>query len=166
MTSTLTARLIGATFGLVFVLVNAGAADGPWSAILRLVGVAGFVGVLLRVRRLGELAVQPRPQAVPVYWTSVLVEVAALVVGTRLLSNHGHGAYGVALVAGIVGIHFLPFSWAFRQPTFLPLGIVLLTLGATGGILGLLGAGDVVIALVAGIGSGVALLLYAAAPRR
>ncbi|MCL2614942.1 MAG: hypothetical protein FWD95_17140 [Nocardioidaceae bacterium] len=164
MTSSLVARLIGAVFGLVFVAVNAGAANGPWSWVLRVLGLSLFVGVLLRLRDLGEVTVQPRARAIPIYWTSVLLEVAALLVGTRLLSSHGHGTYGVALVAVVVGIHFLPFAWAFRQRAFLPLGIGLILLGAAGVAAGLLGAPGVIVALLSGVGSGLALLLYAATP--
>lgn len=164
MTSTAIARMIGATFGLVFVLVNAGTAGSPWSWLMRVAGVVVFVAVLARIRRLGEVTVEPRDNAIRVYWSCVLLEVAALLLGTRLLAANGHGEYGVALVAVVVGVHFLPLAWAFRQPAFHPLGVVLVALGVAGALVGLLGGGETGIALVAGVGSGLALLGYAAAP--
>lgn len=165
MDSARTARLVGACFGLVFVLVNASAVATPWSWVLRALGVAGAVVVLLRLRSPASATVlQPRPAAIRVYWTSVLVEAVALVAGTRLLAAAGHGQYGIAWVAFVVGVHFLPFVWAFRLPAFLPLGVALMTLAAAGAALGLLGAGEAWVAAVAGVGSGLALLVFAAAP--
>lgn len=166
MDSALAARLIGACFGLVFVVVNASAVPAPWSWVLRALGVAGMVVVLLRLRTPSRTTLQPRPSAIRVYWTSVLVEVVALVVGTRLLAGTGHGEYGVAWVAFVVGVHFCPFAWAFRLSTFLPLGVALVVLAAAGATLGLLGAGTVWVAAVAGVGSGLALLVFAATPTR
>lgn len=166
MSSTLTARVIGAFFGLAFVLINASAAPTPWSWVLRVLGIAAFVGAVLRLRRLGEITVRPRPSAIRIYWASVILEAAALVLGTRLLADGGHGAYGVAWVAFVVGVHFLPFAWAFRQPAFRPLGLALIVLAVVGAVTGLLGAGKMGVALVAGVGAGLALLTFAAAPPR
>jgi hypothetical protein len=163
MNSTLIARLIGATFGLVFVLVNAGNAVAPWSWILRVLGAVAFAGVILRIRRMGETEVEPRREAIGVYWLSVFFEVVVIVVGVRLLAANDRAEYGVALVAFVVGVHFLPFSWAFNQPAFLPLGLTLMILGSIGALLGLTGAGQAAIALTAGVASGFALMSYAVA---
>lgn len=165
MNSALVARLVGACFGLAFVLVNASAVSGPWSWVLRGLGVAALVAVLVRLPRSAQPTLEPRPSAIRVYWTSVVVEVVALVAGTRLLAAAGHGEYGVAWVAVVVGVHFLPFAWAFRLPAFLPLGVALVVLGAAGAAVGLLGTGREWVAAVAGVGSGLALLIFAAAPR-
>lgn len=163
--SALVARLVGACFGLVFVLVNTSAVPTPWSWVLRALGLAGAVVVLLRLRSPTRASVlEPRTSAIRVYWTSVLVEAVALVAGTRLLAASGHGQYGVAWVAFVVGVHFLPFAWAFRLPAFLPLGVALMILAAAGAALGLLGAGEAWVAAVAGVGAGLALLVFAAAP--
>ncbi|CAN5603174.1 hypothetical protein BH11ACT8_BH11ACT8_11930 [soil metagenome] len=164
MSSTTIARTIGATFGLVFVLVNAGTVDTPWSWVLRALGVVAFAGVMWRAWSHADVAVQPRPSALRVYWASVALEVVALIAGTRLLAAHGHGEYGVAWVAFVVGFHFLPFAWAFRVPSFLGLGLVLMALGVLGAVLGLAGAGDGAIAVAAGVGSGFVLVAWAAGP--
>lgn len=164
MSSTLTARFIGACFGLAFVLANASDVPAPLSWLIRALGVVLFVGVCVRLRSAGEVRVQPRRSAIGVYWTSVVLEVAALVVGTRILATHGQGEYGVAWTAFIVGVHFVPFAWAFRQPAFRPLAVTLIALGVAGAAVGLVGGGGTGIAVVAGLGSGLALLIFAAAP--
>lgn len=156
------ARLIGAVFGLVFVLVNAGAAPGAWGWLLRLAGVAGFVAVLVRLRTAPERSVRPRPGAIRVYWACVAAEVVAIVVGVRLLASQGHGELGVALVAAVVGMHFVPFAWAFAEPSFAVLGAALLVLGIAGAVVGTAAGSEAAVALVAGVGSGLALLGYGA----
>jgi hypothetical protein len=161
-TSGTTARLIGAVFGLLFILVNAGTAGSPWSWIIRGAGVVAAAAVGWTLARRPEVVLAPRSSAIRVYWWCVLAEVVALFAGTRLLDAGGHGEYGVAWVAFIVGLHFLPFSWAWRHPEFIELGFALMTLATIGAVLGLVGAGDASIALVAGVGSGTALLGHAA----
>jgi hypothetical protein len=164
MSSTAVARTIGAAFGLVFVLVNSGVVASPGSWVLRALGVVALVAVMVRAWGRHDVPVQPRPAALGVYWASVAVEAVALVAGGRLLADLDRAAYGVAWVAFIVGFHFLPFAWAFRTPSFLPLGLLLMTLGVVGAGLGVAGAGDRAIALSAGVGSGFALLGWAGLP--
>ena len=158
------ARTIGAVFGLVFVLVNTGVVDSPWSWLLRALGVVAFLGVMALAWGRDDVPVQPRAAALRVYWICVVLEVVALVLGSRLLADHGRAEYGVAWVAFVVGFHFLPFAWAFRTPSFLPLGILLMALGVVGAALGIAGAGDEAIALSAGVGSGYVLLGWAGLP--
>jgi len=165
-TSGRTARLIGSVFGLVFIMVNAGMAGSPWSWVFRGAGVVAATGVGWALARRPETDLEPRTAAVRVYWWCVVAEVVALFAGTRLLDANGHGEYGVAWVAFVVGLHFLPFSWAWRHPEFRWLGIALMTLATIGAVLGVIGAGDASIALVAGVGSGFVLLGYAGAGGR
>jgi hypothetical protein len=164
MSSRTVARAIGATFGLVFIMVNAGAVDSPWSSVLRALGVVAFVGVIWSGWGRGDVAVRSRPGALRFYWASVALEAFALVVGSRVLTDSGRAEYGVAWVAFAVGFHLLPFAWAFNTPSFLPLGLVLMGLGIIGAALGLAGAGAAAIALTAGVGSGSALVGWAAVP--
>ncbi len=158
------ARTIGAAFGLVFVLVNSGVVDSPYSWALRALGVVAFVAVMVRAWGREDVSVQPRPAALRIYWVSVALEVVALIAGGRLLADHGRADYGVAWVAFVVGFHFLPFAWAFRTPSFLPLGLLLMALGGLGAGLGVAGVGAEAIALSAGVGSGFALLGWAGLP--
>jgi len=161
MHSTAIARTIGASFGLVFVLANSGAAAPPWSWLLRALGVVALVGVVTAAWGRNDANVHPRRAALRTYWVSVALEGVALVVGSRLLADHGQAAYGVAWVAFVVGFHFLPFAWAFRMPSFLPLGLLLMALGVVGAGLGVAGAGASAVALSSGVGSGFALLGWA-----
>ena len=161
MSSTTITRTIGAVFGLVFILVNSGVVDSPWSWVLRALGVVAFVGVMVHAWARDDVSVQPRPAALRVYWVSVALEAVALVAGSRLLADQGRAAYGVAWVAFVVGFHFLPFAWAFRTPSFLPLGLLLMALGVVGAGLGVAGTGAEAVALASGVGSGFALLGWA-----
>lgn len=158
------AAMIGAVFGLVFVLVNAGAAGAPWGLLLRVLGVVLFVAVVVRLVRAPDVPVRPRGSALRVYWACVAAEVLAIVVGTRLLAGQGLGEYGVAWVAAVVGLHFLPFARAFRLPSFRWLGLGLVALGALGALAGALGGGETAVALVSGVGSGLLLTGWAAVP--
>ncbi len=158
------ARTIGAGFGLVFVLVNAGVIGSPWSWLLRALGVLVFLTVIKLAWSRDDVVIQPRPAALRVYWTCVILEVVALALGTRFLADQDRPEYGVAWVAVVVGFHFLPFAWAFRTPSFLPLGLVLMALGVAGAALGPAGAGATAIAWCAGIGSGFVLLAWAGLP--
>ena len=118
MSSTTMARTIGAAFGLVFVLVNSGDVDTPWSWVLRALGVVAFVGVIVRAWGRAGVSIQPRPAALRVYWVSVALEAVALVAGSRLLDAQGRAAYGVAWVAFVVGFHFLPSRGPSGRPPF------------------------------------------------
>ncbi len=155
--------VVGAVFGLVFVLVNSGAAGAPWATVLRVLGALVFVAVLWHQRRYSASSgpAGTRPGALRTYWTSVVLEVVALVAGTAILSRTGHGEYGVAWVALVVGVHFLPFASAFDLPSFRWLGASLIALGVAGTALGVAGLGAVAPALVAGVGSGFVLMGFA-----
>ena len=150
----------------MFIVVNAGMAGSPWSWVPRGARVVAATGVGWALARQPDTELEPRTAAIRVYWWCVVADVVALFAGTRLLDANGHGEYGVAWVAFVVGLHFLPFAWAWRHPEFRWLGLALMTLAAIGAVLGLLGAGDASIALVAGVGSGFALLGYAGAGGR
>ena len=156
--------LIGAIAGLVFVLINAGAAAGPWAWVLRGLGIVAFAGVLwvsvLRRERVPADQPPPSASAWRVYWVMVAFEVVLLPVGVKLLVRLDHPELTVPWVALIVGVHFLPFARAFEAPVFRVLGLVLIGLAVVGGVLGLRAGADVA-TLVAGIGSGIALLAFA-----
>ena len=81
-----------------------------------------------------------------------------------MLTAVGHGDLRPALIAGVVGLHFLPFAWAFGERLFHPLGLALIVLGGTGLIAGLAGvtwAADAA-AVVSGLVMLALVLLYAA----
>ena len=130
--------LIGVVGGLVFVL---GYAE-PLGTVVRL--VAGAVAVVLALVTLLHLYV--RPASLGVFReperSALLVyagELAAIAAGSRLLSSTGHPDLRPALVAGLVGLHVVPFAWAFGERPFFRLGFSLTGLGGVGLLVGRVG---------------------------
>ncbi|MDQ2850220.1 MAG: hypothetical protein M3Y49_05705 [Actinomycetota bacterium] len=131
--------LIGVAGGLVFIFSYA-----PQLGTVVRVG-AGVVGIGLTLAILFDHYVrptslgafqEPRPAAVVVYVCCVAGELTVIALGSRLLPGAGHGDLRPALIAGVVGLHFLPFAWAFGERMFYSLGLALLVLGGLGLIVG------------------------------
>ncbi len=160
------AGFVGAIFGLVFVLVNAGELDRPYDLLVRGLGIAAFLAVSVLLFRIEEGApdLEPQPGAWQVYRVAVIAEVLALVGGAQLLNRTGHGELSLPWVVTVVGLHFLPLGWAFRAPFFHVLAGTLVALGVVGGALALADADRAVVALVSGVGAGAVLLAFAARP--
>ncbi|WP_147916184.1 hypothetical protein [Ruania zhangjianzhongii] len=154
--------LIGAGFGLLFLLINAGSLPAPWPLGVRVAGVLLTAAVAARVLT-GAVAPAPRPgpSAMRTYWRWVGIEGIAIVAGTFLLGRFGLGEFGVLWVIAVVGVHFLPFATAFGHRAYAALGWVLIALALVGAVLAILfgatGSG------VAGVTAGVVLLVFAAA---
>ena len=157
---------MGAIFGLVFVLVNAGELDRPYDLLVRGLGVVAFVAVAVLLFRSDEAAEDPelQPGAWQIYRAAVIAEVIALVGGAQLLNRSGHGELSLPWVVIVVGVHFFPLARAFRAPFFHVLGGILVGLGVLGGALAIAGADRAVVSLVSGVGAGAALLAFAALP--
>jgi hypothetical protein len=160
------AGFVGAIFGLVFVLVNAGELDRPYDVVVRGLGIAAFVAVAVLLFRIEGTAPEQelQPGAWQVYRAAVIAEVIALVGGAQLLNRTGHSDLSLPWVVIVVGVHFFPLGWAFRAPFFHVLAGTLVGLGVVGGALALGGADRAVVALVSGVGAGAALLAFAARP--
>lgn len=127
--------LIGIVGGLVFIFSYAPALSAPLSVGAETIGialaVAALVGHYLRPTSLGPFR-EPSCSALVVYLGCVAGELAAIAVGSRLLTRLAHGDVRPALIAAVVGVHFLPFGWAFHERMFYPLGSALLALGIVG----------------------------------
>ncbi|SFW81894.1 hypothetical protein [Amycolatopsis australiensis] len=151
--------LIGAAFGTVFVLVNAGppvpAALG-W--VLRAFAVLALAAVVvLGLRAGGRPTLEGRPMFGPGYRVIVAAEVVLLVVGffvLRLLDAPVQA--NVAWIATIVGVHFVALASAWQTRSILVVGVVLTVLGVAG--LALLGSAPAWVPFVSGVLSGVTLL--------
>lgn len=153
--------LIGIGFGLLFVLINAGALPAPWPLPVRVTGLVLTAAVVARVLT-GAVAPAPRPEpsAMRTYWRWVGIEGLAIFAGTFLLGRLGLGQFGVLWVIAVVGVHFIPFATAFRRPAYATLGWVLITLAVLGALLAvLLGATG---SALAGVSAGMVLLVFAA----
>ena len=160
------AGFVGAIFGLVFVLVNAGQLDSPYDLVIRALGVVAFVAVAVLLFRTDDAgpAHELRSGGWQIYRAAVIAEVIALVGGAQLLNRSGHSDLSLPWVVIVVGVHFFPLAWAFRAPFFHVLAGTLLGLGIVGGALALAGADRAVVALVSGVGAGAVLLAFAARP--
>lgn len=113
--------LIGLVGGMTFIgsyssVLGAVAAGLAWTAGLVLAVLALFAHYVRPVS-LGSLA-RPHPLALVIYGGCVVGEVALIAAGTRALTASGHGGLRPGLIAAVVGLHFIPFASAFREPMF------------------------------------------------
>jgi hypothetical protein len=156
--------MIAAIAGLVFVFVNGGALPSGIAAAVRGLGVVAFIAVMTLVvlRRRGEQRSAPAPdqRAWRTYWSMVILEVILLPIGSVTLSRLSHPELGVAWVALVVGVHFLPFAKAFDVPDFRLLAWTMIVLALIGGVLAV-AVSAAAGAVVAGVLSGVALFAFA-----
>ncbi len=159
----MTGSLIALSFGTVFVMVNSGGLPSPWPIVIRVIAVVTAVALLIAVLRVRGLAIEERPGEVvgfadQRYWYAVAGEVIALVVGLYLINQvFDAPEVGIAWVAVVVGLHFVPLAWAWRMPMYYWLGAAMVLLGVAGFVAHAFGASDAVVALIAGVGSGAAL---------
>ncbi len=87
---------------------------------------------------LGPMA-RPSRFALTVYVACVAGELALISLGSRALTAAGDGDLRPALISAVVGLHFIPFAWAFRERMFCWFGGLLCGLGATGLLAGAMG---------------------------
>lgn len=137
--------------------------------MVRVAAAVVFVALIAgigRVRR--ALAVAPRAVGGPSmfsrgYWLIVAAEVVALLAGIVVI-NAVFGAHEltVAWIALIVGVHFFGLGGLWKAGALHVLGAVLAVLGVAGFVLHAAGGSNLVVALVSGVASGVALDVMAA----
>lgn len=154
--------VIGAAFGLVYVVVNAGALPSPAGPLLTVLGVVAFVGVLLALRRAGQARSGDGAAGRGFgrgYWLVVMAEVIAVGAGNVLLNGPLDLPQGVLpWISFVVGVHFLGLANVWDEPSLAWLGGGIATLGALGLGLASAGASEAAIASIAGIGPGALLL--------
>lgn len=140
--------------------------SGTLSPLAWVTGVALVLAALsahyVRPVSLGPLA-RPRPLAVATYGACVVGELALIALGSWALATVGHADLRPALIAAVVGLHFIPFAWAFGERMFFWLGGLVLVLGAVGLVAGAAGLARAVeaSAVMAGLGMLVIITLYA-----
>lgn len=165
MTREKTGRIIGATFGLAFIQVNAAALPTAAAIPLRVLALIAFLAVFRGVRR----SPAPRPDRpegavarsyfgrryVYVVGAEVLVAAAGiLVINGPLDAPHAV----VAWVALVVGLHFFGLAAVWRTAALNRLAAAMSACGAAGLVLAALGSSQAAIAAVAGILPGALLL--------
>ncbi|MFF5765618.1 hypothetical protein ACFY8F_24140 [Streptomyces tanashiensis] len=185
MTKDQTGRVIGASFGLVFIQANAGALPTAVGVPLRLLAVAAFLWVVVLGRRgQGTPAASEAGTGTGAdtatgtgtgtgtgfgrrYWYVVAAEVLGLVAGLLVISRVLHAPQAiVGWIAFVVGVHFSGLAVAWRRPAFHVLGASIAACGAVGLMLAALGAPAAAIGVAAGILPGVLLLASVRRPGR
>jgi hypothetical protein len=156
--------LIGAIFGLIFVLANTGALPPGLGMVLRVLGVAAFVAVLIALRRSPRRAAVARPAGGGFrrgYWLVVAGEVVAIAVGLALLNGPLHAPQAaVAWISLVVGAHFIGLAVVWKQSFFHWLGASILLCGAIGLVLAVVTSPQGAIDTVAGVLPGALLLAF------
>ena len=163
--------LIGAGFGLLFLIINTGQFSTLGRTLVITVGVLAFAGIaIFAIRGLmqggragrGESGKGSRrePPLGSAYWIIVLIEAVLLFAGTRLLAGLGHPELGVAWVAVVVGTHFYALGRVFGLDRFHVLATVV-TLCGIGGFIAFFAAAPAFIPVVSGVIAGFVLLTFA-----
>jgi hypothetical protein len=154
--------VIGATFGLVYVEVNAHAVSSPIGPLLQVLGVIAYVGVLVALRRasMTQTGEGPaRPGFGRGYWLVVVAEVAAFAGGNALLNGPLDLPQGVLpWISFVVGVHFIGLAKVWHEASLGWVGSGIAVLGVLGLGLAWADASHTAIALIAGVGPGVVLL--------
>ncbi|WP_241847819.1 hypothetical protein [Streptomyces sp. CB03578] len=165
MTRERTGRIIGASFGLAFIQVNAGALPVAAGTALRVLAVAAFVALLITLRRAPASGPAPRPEAAPAvhfgrrYRYVVAAEAVVGVAGIVVINNVLHTPRAtVGWIALVVGVHFFGLAVVWRMPALHLLGAGLSGCGAAGLALAAAGAPQAAVAAVAGVLPGALLL--------
>ncbi|MDQ6873987.1 MAG: hypothetical protein M3042_02840 [Actinomycetota bacterium] len=152
---------IGAAFGLVYVLVNTIGLPQPAAVILRALGIAAFVGVIILARRtaLPADAGAARAGFGRGYWLVVAAEVVAGVAGAVVLLRVLKQPHAlVAWISLVVGVHFFGLSVVWRAPFYRWLGAAITLCGVAGLVAAASSSSRVTIATIAGVGPGLLLL--------
>ena len=137
--------LVGLAGGLVFVFAYAPSLGAGTSAVAQVaaagLAIAALLALYARPVALGPLGAL-RPLAMAVYLSCVVGELALIALGTRALVSAERDDLQPALIAAVVGLHFLPMGWAFAERMFGWLGAVVASLGLAGLLLGWAGVDD------------------------
>lgn len=162
----LTGTLIGTVGALAFVIINSAALSAPMPTVgivlaALLLGVIASA-VLVRPVRIAQQP--PRRGAGIVYFAGLVGMFAIMSVGSRVAAATGHAAVQPAIVVLGVGVHFIPFAWAFRARVFGVIGVTMASLALLGIVAGV--AGPASAPRWAAIAAGVAMILIMAAHAR
>lgn len=157
--------VIGLIGGLIFISYS-GALGSTLSTTAWVIGISLFGTALfahyVRPVSLGTFE-RPRPTALAIYGACVVAELALINVGTRVLTSADREALLPAMIAVVVGLHFIPFAWAFGERMFYWLGGSVAIIGAAGLMLGWANVANAAqaSAVVAGLTMQVIIVLYA-----
>ncbi|WP_405496011.1 hypothetical protein [Streptomyces sp. NBC_00096] len=171
-----TARLVGALFGLVFIVANAGALPAGVGVPLRGLAIAAVLVLFFGIRRLRGVAAEGDAADLPGdagdagadtaprrfgrgYRLVVAAEVVAGLGGLLALNPVLHVPdASVPWIALVVGAHFFGLAAVWSMPSLNRLAAALSLCGALGLVMAAAGLGLPVIAAVSGITPGVLLM--------
>ena len=127
--------LIGLLGACVFVFSYTPGFTDLVSVVARILVISAVTSTLWFLfaspRFLGPFTAPGRRQ-IGVYLLCVIMEFALIAFGTGRLAALGKLELQPALIALVVGLHFIPFAWAFKEHMFYVLGSVLALLGGVG----------------------------------
>lgn len=157
--------LVGAGFGLAFVLANAGSPLTITVGLaLRLLAGGLFAVVLastFRATRLQAEQVDTEPTKAWYgrrFWWIVIGEVVLLIVGLQVLRiTNAPTQANVAWIALVVGLHFIGFALVWKEPSIAVPGAFVMLLGVAGLTVAATSAKEWV-PLLSGVASGFVLL--------
>ena len=149
--------MIGAVFGLAFVLLNTESLPSEISLLLRALAVIAFVAVLGAVWRV--VPSQPRGDFTRGYWLVVAAEVVAIALGLAVLNGRLHAPQAaVTWVSLVVGVHFLALAVVWKLAFFHWLGAAIALCGAVGLVLAATATAISPVEVVGGVVPGALLL--------
>lgn len=163
-TTTTTGHVIGASSGLVFVLVNSAPLLSALRIVICIAAVAMFffiVAGFVTTRR-----ATPRGEAQDTavsftgrYWAIVGVEAVLLFGGLAIMRLIEPAAI-LGWIALVVGVHFFPLSrlWTLGRAQITTIAIAMTALGVAGLILAFTTHNADAVELLSGVGSGIVLL--------
>ncbi len=165
MSSAKLGSVIGAGFGLIFVLVNTGSLPAAVAVLFRVLAVIAFIAVLIAVVVAGRRRA-PAGVGLPAaggfalgYWIVVAAEAGAIGAGLVVLNGPLHAPQAaVAWIALVVGVHFVALAVVWRLLLFHGLGAALMLCGVAGLVLAATGSAVSTIDLVGGVLPGAILL--------
>lgn len=161
-------HLIGASFGVVFIVRNGGLLGGPAQLIASVLAAIAVTVVLIAfiatIRRGERPPARDLPRSHVAFWVIVALEVVLLFGGLALL-NVIEPAANVGWIALIVGLHFLAFTlwWIPGQRELVVIGAIMVALGVAGLAIAFSTHDVALVEFVSGFWSGVVLVATAAA---
>jgi hypothetical protein len=162
--------LVGAVFGLVFVVVNAGTLPTVIGTVLRALAVVAFLVVLDALRRprrarrtVASAGGRPGGGGFGTgYWLVVAAELVSIAVGVRVLGGPLDTPDArVAWVAFVVGVHFVALAVVWAESVFHWLGGSMAACGVLGLTLAFAGAPHAAVESIGGVLPGALLLAFA-----
>lgn len=141
-------------FGGAWWLMAAGALDKSMTPVVAIVGITLTV-LLMRAsnRALNNGAEDPSAGRGKTYAQVNVAQAIAIPVAVVIAATTGHPNAIAPLIAGIVGLHFLPFAKTFEWRGYTAQGLGLLVVSAIGGFVALTGADATTTRLVTAIGA-------------